>query len=476
MPAFKTETHLVIILGMVFSSLTFLYAYLPIVLAVCFLCPKKYRNGWILLASLFFYAWGEPIYILVMIASITVNWLFGNVISAADDKKAKTALILCLVFNLALLGFFKYWDFLAQNLHAIGLNFIRPLKLGLPIGISFYTFQTMSYPIDLYRGRTVRQKSLISFGAYVSMFPQLIAGPIVRYTDIAEQLDHRSVTRSGFAYGIDRFMVGLAKKVLLANQIGMVFEQISGLPAVQQTVLTAWLGILAFAFQIYFDFSGYSDMAIGLGKMMGFDFPENFNYPYTAVSLTDFWRRWHMTLSYWFRDYVYIPLGGNRRGLPRQILNIMIVWILTGFWHGASWNFVLWGLFYGILLIIEKVFLLKHLEKLPRWCAHLYTCVAVLLAWVLFAFPDMREGLHFFRLLFGGGHAFADRTTLFFLRDNLLILIACFIGSTPLAKNLWARHEKQLRPLMPVLVIAALVICTAFIVDASYNPFLYFRF
>ena len=464
---------------MVFSSLTFLFAYLPAVLAVYFLVPLAWRNLWLLIVSLFFYGWGEPVYVLVMIASIIINWLMGNAISRwrdTDHERARQILVLCMVFNVGLLGFFKYWDFLISNLQLLGLTFLKPLGLSLPIGISFYTFQTMSYPIDLYRHDTDPQKSLVSFGAYVTMFPQLIAGPIVRYTDIAKQLNQRTITRDGFYEGVRRFTVGLCKKVLLANSVGQVYENIAALGASSQSVLTAWIGILCYAFQIYFDFSGYSDMAIGLGKMLGFDFLENFNYPYIAKSVTDFWRRWHMSLSYWFRDYVYIPLGGNRRGLRRQILNIMIVWLLTGFWHGASWNFVLWGLFYGVVLILEKLFLLKHLEKAPAWIAHLYTGVIVLIAWVLLAFTDLSAAGAYLKIMFGGA-AFANGLSVYYLRDNALLLIVCAIASTPYVSAWFNRLKGTKWELVyPLLTAAGLFACTAFIVDASYNPFLYFRF
>ena len=368
---------------MVFSSLTFLYAYLPIVLVIYFTVPARFRNLILFFVSLFFYGWGGPVYVFLMIFSIFFNFMFGKGIAKYRDvnqKIAKQYLVLDIVLNLAILGFFKYYDFLIGNLNVIGLTFLQPLHLELPIGISFYTFQTMSYPIDLYRHDTDPQKKFINFGAYVTMFPQLIAGPIVRYRDIASMLDDRKENYAQFASGVQRFTVGLCKKVLLANSAGTVWKFVTGLAPSETSVLTAWLGILFYAFQIYFDFSGYSDMAIGLGEMFGFEFLENFNYPYISKSITDFWRRWHMSLSYWFRDYVYIPLGGNRLGLRRQIINILIVWLLTGFWHGASWNFVLWGLFYGFVLIIEKIFLLKNLEKAPGWVCHLYTIVIVLLA------------------------------------------------------------------------------------------------
>lgn len=464
---------------MVFSSLTFLFAYLPIVLAVYYLVPMRWRNLVLLLVSLFFYGWGEPVYILVMIFSILMNWIFGNFISRyrdSDRKKAKHFLVGCIVVNLALLGFFKYWDFFASNLNHLGLS-LPILRLSLPIGISFYTFQTMSYPIDLYRKHTDPQKSLVSFGAYVCMFPQLIAGPIVRYVDVAKQLDHRTLSRQSFYDGTRRFIVGLCKKVLLANNAGQVFETISQLPVCERSVLTAWLGIILYAFQIYFDFSGYSDMAIGLGKMLGFDFPENFNYPYISDSITEFWRRWHMTLSFWFRDYVYIPLGGNRHGLKRQLINIMIVWLLTGFWHGASWNFVLWGVYYGVILIMEKLFLLKWLKKSPGWVRHVYTIFVFLIGWVLFAFTDLNAIGGYLSSLFFASGVLADGRAWFYLRDNMVLLIVSTIACTPIAKTGWnILNTEKGEVLVPVLTVAGLAVCTAFIVDASYNPFLYFRF
>ena len=464
---------------MVFSSLTFLFAYLPVVLLVYFLVPVAFRNLVLLLVSLFFYGWGEPVYVVIMVFSIIINWIFGNFISRyrdTDRKRSRRYLTLCIIFNLLLLGFFKYWDFLAVNLNHLGLRAIHPLRLALPIGISFYTFQTMSYPIDLYRKETDPQKSIVSFGAYVTMFPQLIAGPIVRYTDIAKQLNERKITRDSFFQGVMRFLCGLAKKVLLANQIGLIHDEISALPQGSQSVILAWLGILAFAFQIYFDFSGYSDMAIGLGKMLGFDFLENFQYPYISRSVTEFWRRWHMSLSFWFRDYVYIPLGGNRKGLKRQILNILIVWMLTGLWHGASWNFIFWGVFYGVILILEKLFLLDLLKKCPAWITHLYTMFIVLIAWVFFAFTDFSAGLHYLGVMFGNAPVF-NGLTLDYLRNYIVLFVLCAVASTPLFKDkLNILQNKKLAWAAPVLAVLCLLVCTAFIVDASYNPFLYFRF
>ncbi len=466
---------------MVFSSLTFLYAYLPLTLLIYFTVPLRYRNMVLLAVSLFFYGWGEPVYVLLMIFSILFNYIFGALVAkyrSTDRKKAKMFLIIDIIANLALLGFFKYFDFFAANLNMIGIRFIHPLHLGLPIGISFYTFQTMSYPIDLYRFDTDPQKKLVNFGAYVSMFPQLIAGPIVRYRDIARQLEERHENINQIYSGIQRFIIGLAKKVLLANSAGQVWEFAKGLSAEQSSLLTAWLGIAFYAFQIYFDFSGYSDMAIGLGRIFGFEFCENFNYPYIASSITDFWRRWHISLSSWFRDYVYIPLGGNRKGLKRQLVNIMIVWLLTGFWHGAAWNFVLWGVFYGIVLILEKCFLLKKMEKWPVWTRHLYTMVIVLIAWVFFADENIGAA---FRYLLGMIWAKpVSASALFILRDHFVLLIVCILASTPVLKNAWGWIQQKTNGkgtyLAPLAAAFTLILCTAFIVDATYNPFLYFRF
>ncbi len=463
---------------MVFSSLTFLYAFLPITLFLYFIVPNKYRNFVLFLVSLFFYSWGEPKYMFIMLASILMNYLFGFAIDKHKDNnrsKAKTYVTICITLNLLLLGFFKYYDFFISNLNHLGLTFLHPLKIWLPIGISFYTFQTMSYPIDLYNNKCSVQRSFIAFGAYVCMFPQLIAGPIVRYTDIAKQLEERTITLNDFYEGILRFVIGLSKKVLLANNFGMIFDEISTLTN-NQTTLTAWLGILCYAMQIYFDFSGYSDMAIGLGRMFGFTFLENFNYPYISKSITEFWRRWHMSLSYWFRDYVYIPLGGNRCSTKRQILNIMIVWLLTGFWHGASWNFVLWGVFYGIILLIEKFLLNKYLKNLPSCLQHIYTMFIVLIAWVLFAFTNINDAMHYISLLFGSTKTFANTLTLYYLRNNIVLLIVGLIACTPIAKSKYNPKNTHLQPLIPILVILAMFVCTAFIVDATYNPFLYFRF
>lgn len=465
---------------MVFSSLPFLFGYLPVVLAVLKLAPLHARNFCLFLVSLIFYGWSEPVYIVIMLISTFVDYYNGRMVDKYRDdrKKAKRFVWFSVIFNLSLLGFFKYADFFILNLQALGLP-LSPLNLSLPVGISFYTFQTMSYPIDVYRKQAPVQKSVVSFGAYVTLFPQLIAGPIVRYKDIAEQLDHRQETADQFALGVQRFVAGLAKKVLLANSIGALWDTISALPAREMSVAAAWLGIIAFAFQIYFDFSGYSDMAIGLGKMLGFEFLENFNYPYISRSITEFWRRWHISLSTWFRDYVYIPLGGSRHGRGKQIRNLMIVWLLTGFWHGASWNFMLWGIYFGVILILEKFVLKPILERLPKVLQHGYALVLILLGWVLFAFTDLDAGVTYLKMMFGWGSvSLINARTLFYLRDYGLLLIIMILASTPLGHQLYETKIRGHRweGVMPLLIAAGLILCTAYLVDASYNPFLYFRF
>jgi len=469
---------------MVFSSLNFLFVYLPIVLLVYFLSPRMLRNGILFLASLIFYAWGEPIYVLLMIFSTLVDYSHGYLVDKyRGNPRAKIFLISSVVINLALLCVFKYSDFVIVNVNALtGLQIPLP-GLPLPIGISFYTFQTMSYTIDVYRGDAKMQPNIISFGAYVALFPQLIAGPIVRYSTIADQLDHRRENADQFSQGVRRFVCGLAKKVLLANSIGMVWTQFSMLEASRMSVLGAWLGILAFAFQIYFDFSGYSDMAIGLGKMLGFTFLENFDYPYISRSITEFWRRWHISLGTWFREYVYIPLGGNRKGVGRQLFNIAVVWLLTGIWHGANWNFVLWGIYYCVLLILEKLFLLRLLERAPAVVARLYTLLCVLFGWVIFAFDVLTEGLAYLGYMLGAGNIpLANDLFGFTLLSNAAMLVILVLACTPWPKTMWeslrARGgEKAWWPvLFNIAWIFLFVISTAYLVDSTYNPFLYFRF
>ncbi len=471
MPFFTGERSI-----MIFSSLPFLFFYLVAVLAVYKLSPLKLRNLILLVVSLFFYGWGEPVYILIMLLSIVVDYVHGMLVERwrEDDRKARRAVASSVFFNLAILVFFKYWDFLAGNLNALTGLQLPVLGLPLPIGISFYTFQTMSYTIDVYRQDAPVQKDPIAFGAYVTLFPQLIAGPIVRYKSVADQLEERREDLDKFVSGIRRFTVGAAKKVLLANAIGQLWDQ--SLAAEGLTAAGAWLGLAAYAFQIYFDFSGYSDMAIGLGRMFGFEFLENFNYPYISKSVVEFWKRWHISLTTWFREYVYFPLGGNRVSKWKWIRNILIVWTLTGIWHGAGWNFLLWGLYYGAWMLAERLFLGKWLEKLPGAVRHIYTMFIVLIGWALFAVEDMGRLGAYFSSLFGGGGWFSAVDG-YRLRTYLPTLVILSIGSTPLMRKLWDRLGERTRAvLQPLLVLGALVLCTASLVDAGYNPFLYFRF
>ncbi len=462
---------------MVFSSILFLFYFLPIVLALYFLAPKRHRNLILFISSLFFYAWGEPVYVLLMLFSVTANYFLGIKIDKAKGEQKKKLLFIDVVINLGLLGFFKYTNFLIDTINIILPWDIPLLHLALPIGISFYTFQTMSYVIDVYRGKVAAQKNFISFGTYVALFPQLIAGPIVRYRTIDEQLSTRRETIEGFSAGIMRFTVGLAKKVLLADNIGALWETIHATPFSDLTCLSAWLGIVAFAFQIYFDFSGYSDMAIGLGKMFGFTFEENFDYPYTSKSITEFWRRWHISLGTWFKEYVYIPLGGNRVSKQRMRLNLLIVWGLTGLWHGASFNFIAWGLYYGVLLMIEKEFLLKGLEKLPGFVQTAYAFFFVLIGWVLFSANNLWEAVRYMGAMFGiGGGGFVNTNFVYDLTANLVLIIAGIIALTPYPAKLGRKYLAKSPSYATIPVAIALLLCTAYMVGSSYSPFLYFRF
>ena len=469
---------------MVFSSTTFLLAFLPLVGILYFLCPRKLRNALLLVFSLLFYGWGEPKYILIMLFSTVFDYCNGLAIghfrAVGKPKRAKAMLIVSVVGNLGILGFFKYTDFAITNINGLLGTAIPALGLLLPIGISFYTFQTMSYTIDVYRGLVPPQRNIIDFSAYVTLFPQLIAGPIVQYKTVEEQLSHRRETTAQFAAGIGRFTIGLGKKVLIANQVGALWDTVAALPGTSLSAGTAWLGAIAFTFQIYFDFSGYSDMAIGLGKMLGFEFLENFNYPYLSRSITEYWRRWHISLGTWFREYVYIPLGGNRCGPPRQILNLIIVWGLTGLWHGASWNFLLWGLYYGVILIIEKVWLQKPLQKAPGVVQRLYSLLLIILGWVIFALTDFGAIGNYFAALFGA-HGGADAQTMYLLTTNISLLLvaalACTRWPAHAANDLLTRLPRAAQTLLRCLFYAAvLLMCVAFLVGDSYNPFLYFRF
>ena len=462
---------------MIFSSIPFLYYFLPVVLLVYGLTPRKGKNAVLLLFSLVFYGWGEPKYLAVMLACTALGYGFGLALGRAGRPGVRKALLAASVLSsLSFLVYFKYADFFLSNFNALTGASLPLLQMTLPVGISFYTFQILSYTVDVYRGEAQVQKNPIDLACYVTMFPQLIAGPIVRYTDVAEQLKQRG--RGDFQKGASRFLVGLGKKILFANLLGEVCAAWRGTQ--DGSVLFSWLYAVSYTLHIYFDFSGYSDMAIGLGALLGFRFPENFNYPYIAASVTEFWRRWHMTLSRWFRDYVYIPLGGNRKGMGKQLRNILIVWLLTGFWHGAAWNFLCWGLSFAALLILEKLVLLRFLEK-HRIFGHVYLLLAVVFGFVLFDAATLSGAWDCIRGMLGlGGLPIASAEGVYLLKSNALLLILAALGATPLpkriAKVLEARCPKAAALLHPAALCALLLICTAYLVDGSYNPFLYFRF
>lgn len=468
---------------MLFSSVIFLFTFLPIVLILYYIVPRAFKNLVILIGSLIFYAWGEPVYIFLMIFSILLNYICGlDIARNLDNKKNATrSLIFNVAANIAILGFFKYEGFLLGSLNAV-LPFDIPYReLPLPIGISFYTFQTLSYIIDVYRGKAKVQKNLLDFAIYVTMFPQLIAGPIVQYIDIDRQLHVRKETLDKFGEGVLFFIRGLTKKVLLANTIGMVFNDVTALGAGQTSVLSAWLGCAAYTFQIYFDFSGYSDMAVGLGKMFGFEFRRNFFYPYTSKSVTEFWRRWHISLGTWFREYVYIPLGGNRVSTGKHVRNILVVWMLTGLWHGAAWNFVVWGLYYGVLLLIEKYALSKVLDKIPAVFSHIYCLICVMVGWVFFFSPTLGSAIDYLKLMIGiGGNGLADRQGLYILVTNGLMWIILILSSTPVVHRIYDKviyGRKRIKIAANCIVYLILfLLCIAYLVTESYNPFLYFRF
>ena len=474
---------------MVFSSVVFLFLFLPAVIALYIICPAKLRNGLLFAVSLLFYAWGEPVYIWIMLFSTVFDYTNGLLLEyflankerfVNYQKYRKIVLTVSVVGNLGILCFFKYTEFLLTSLRDLTGTDIHIWKLALPIGISFYTFQTMSYTIDVYRQKVKAQHNLIAFGMYVSMFPQLIAGPIVRYASVEQQMNDRVLVPAKMAAGLQRFIIGLGKKVLLANQIGALWTEISTQKT--GTVLGAWLGAIAFMFQIYFDFSGYSDMAIGLGAMFGFTFPENFNYPYESKSITEFWRRWHISLGTWFREYVYIPLGGNRHGVGRQILNLAIVWFLTGLWHGAYYNFILWGVYYGVLLVLEKFVLKKVLDKLPAAFGHIYTMLFVMIGWSLFSWQDMTDSANYMRaMFFRTGAGVVNQQTMYLLVSHAALLVIAVIGSLSVVKRfLICRafpEDTARREITAILfTIVLFIACVALLVNSSYNPFLYFRF
>lgn len=466
---------------MVFSSLLFLLIFLPITLILYFVLPKQLRNVELMIMSLIFYGWGEPIYIVLMLFSILINYGFGLLIDRFENKKRVIGLVFSVIINISLLIVFKYADLAIGTYNIIFGKNVELLNIALPIGISFYTFQAMSYVIDVYRRKVPGNKNIIEFATYITMFPQLIAGPIVRYKTVQDELKHRQIDVDTFYDGVVRFICGLGKKVLIANNVGHVFDEVASMSPNLMSTSAAWLGVIAFSLQIYFDFSGYSDMAIGMGKMFGFHFLENFDYPYESKSITEFWRKWHISLGTWFREYVYYPLGGNRKGTLRQLLNIAIVWMLTGLWHGASWNFVLWGVYYATLLVLEKLFLGKILEKIPAIFSRIYTLFAVASGWAIFMYSDVLYGKDFAKaLLFHANQGIVDRNTAYNLVSFGILLIVATLGATKIPKKIAEKvFEKRVvlkRICLLAYVIVVFGLSVAYLVSDTYNPFLYFRF
>lgn len=470
---------------MVFSSLLFIFIFLPVTLALYYLFPKRVRNIVILVTSLIFYTWGEPVYIVIMLFSTVFDYVNGRLIQKNinnnNNKAAKAVLIFSIAVNLGLLCFFKYYGFIINNINELFNLSIHVKSIPLPLGISFYTFQTMSYVIDVYKRVVPAQKNFINFATYISMFPQLLAGPIVKYRDVEKEITDRRESLQLFSEGIELFIKGLFKKVFIANNIGAIWSVIKVLPLDQLSVVSAWVGIIAFTFQIYFDFSGYSDMARGLARMFGFKLPLNFDHPYASKSITEFWRRWHMTLGSWFREYVYIPLGGNRTTRYKHYRNIFIVWFLTGLWHGANWNFVLWGLYYGIFVTLEKMFLLKWLEKLPGILRNIYSLLIVIVGWVLFEFESVSGILNFLGVMFGvNACRFIDTTAVYYIYTNAILFVIMLLCSTPIPSKVLEtvrfKSEKIKIAAFFALYIAMMFICTSYLVNQSFNPFLYFRF
>lgn len=465
---------------MLFTSISFLYYFLPALIIIYFITPKKYKNIILLIASLLFYFYGEPKYVFLMIAEIVIAYT-GAILIDKYKNQSKNILIITLFIHVFLLIIFKYTDFIIQTINDISNANIKLLNIALPIGISFYTFQIISYVIDVYNGKVKVQKNIINLATYVSLFPQLVAGPIVRYQTVEKELDDRVHSFNNFAYGIRRFSIGLAKKVLIANALGELCTKAFVLN--ETTVIFYWIFGISYMLQLYFDFSAYSDMAIGLGRIFGFNFPENFNYPYISKSITEFWRRWHISLGTWFKDYVYIPLGGNRDGKYKQIRNILIVWLLTGIWHGANWTFLIWGLLFGIILIIEKIFLNKFMEKLPSFIKRIYVLFIVMILFIIFNAENISVALTNIKGLFGmNGEVFVNDYTLHYLKSYLPLLIISLFGTTPFIKILIDKLRKNkyanniINILEPILIVMILVVVTSYLIDNSYNPFLYFRF
>ena len=455
---------------MVFSSIMFIFRFLPIMFIIYYLTPKKFKNLSLLILSLVFYSWGEPKYFIIMLLSIGVDYSISIFIEKYRGKKIITnVLLFCsLIFNLGMLILFKYLNFFIENINLVLGTSLSLIYLTLPLGISFYTFQTMSYTIDVYRGKIKAERNIINFGAYVCLFPQLIAGPIVKYSDIKNELKNRKIKVNQVEEGITEFIIGMGKKVLIANNIGLLWNEIQELGINYVSTPLLWLGVIAFSFQIYFDFSGYSSMAIGLGKMLGFDFPENFNFPYISRSITEFWRRWHITLGAWFKEYVYIPMGGNRLGKNRTILNLFIVWFLTGFWHGAKYNFIIWGLYFFFLIVIEKVFLMNYLNKYKIF-SHIYAIVFIVFGWALFSFEDLLSIKYLFQMEFSWDF-------IYYLRNYFLVMIIAILGSTKLINNIYERFIKKNKSLECLVLMIVFTLSVAYLVDSTYNPFLYFRF
>ena len=466
---------------MVFSSIVFLYIFLPIMLLLYFIVPSKFKNAIMILASLVFFAWGEIRYIFIMLVLAVMDFICGKQITKYQDNKKKKIFFLMInvVVNLGILFFFKYADFIITNINNLTGFSIPLLNIPLPIGVSFNTFQSLSYVIDVYRGTVKCEKSFYNYLTYTTLFPQIIAGPIVRYETVDEELETKNISLDNFSAGMKRFIIGLGKKVLIANSVGALWNTIEIGNYSELSMLFAWIGIISFTLQIYFDFSGYSDMAIGLAQIFGMKFDENFNYPYISKSITEFWRRWHITLSSWFRDYVYIPLGGNRRGFAIQIRNILIVWFLTGAWHGASWNFILWGLYFGIILILEKLFLLKLLEKLPKIVRHIYSILIILVSWVIFAFEDLARVGEYIKAMFINSNLW-DNEALYYLQNYGFLILIGIICSIPLWKKIKekidSKNSKTLEFITSLGYVVIFVLSTASLVTNSFNPFLYFRF
>lgn len=468
---------------MVFSSLTFLFVFLPIVLLIYYISPRPLKNFVILLFSLIFYAWGEPKFIFLIILSILINYIGALQIvkNSSDTEKRKFIFITLLLIDISILFFFKYYGFIISSIGSLfGIDLVIR-DIPLPLGISFYTFQQISYIIDVYTKKTKVQKNLINFAAYITMFPQLIAGPIVKYNDIESQLKNRNENLTQFSSGVHRFIIGLGKKVLLANSIGAIWSEIKVIPLNEISILTSWIGIIAFALQIYFDFSGYSDMAIGLAKMFGFEFLDNFNYPYISKSVTEFWRRWHISVGTWFREYLYIPLGGNKKGNLIQIRNLFVVWFTTGLWHGASFNFIAWGIYFGVILFIEKIIFKNILNKLPSFLCHIYTLILVLIGWVIFDMNTLSSAMEYISIMFGlSNNLVVDKLSLFILSNNIVILLIGIICSTTLLPNVFKKLRCSLKKSNIFIIISMyliiFILSISYLVGESFNPFLYFRF